>query len=98
MGDGPSFFAKRSLNNSMAFWFSDARNTWCLCRYSSKGKAVKSKSEIRSLAHLSQSENFIVSPEKKSSQSNNSGISAGSLKFGLKKSRLYRWFQVSFIE
>jgi hypothetical protein len=58
-------------------------NTWCLCIESSKGKVVKSKSETRSFIHLTQSEILnVYQKKKKSNQSNSSGISVPSLKFG----------------
>jgi hypothetical protein len=62
--------------------FINWRNAWCLGRYGSKDKVVKSKSEICSLIHLTQSE-ILLYTNSNSSQTNSSGISAPSLKFGL---------------
>jgi hypothetical protein len=61
MGDGPSFFffKNSSFEKLATFWFSelqDARNTWCLCKYSSKSQVVKSKSDICLFIHLAQSD------------------------------------------
>jgi hypothetical protein len=82
MGDSPSFFKRRL--KILSFLFSDledARNTWCLCKIKLQKRSGKSKSEIPSFIHLTQSAILIAHKiQGKPEQQQQSAIKFGSRK------------------